>query len=107
VAESEANDDAASADAVAGVSDKFSFCGKIASGTDVDFFKFTSPADAAMISSNYGTSSVAAFKAEGTADGATFALTSPVLKKGKEYVIKVSSNNATAYDYRITVTFTK
>lgn len=105
VAESEPNNDAASADVVPGQTG--TFCGKISSDTDVDFVKFTLPANAKSFGMSQNTTS-GAIKIEPSADGQAFSFSGGnyPFKPGKEYVLKISTSGG-ALDYRIGITITQ
>ena len=77
-----------------------SACGQLATKADVDFFKFTLPADTTGFGMGYNFTR-AGLKIEVTANGKTFNVGStPELEPGKEYVVKVSTTGDGPVDYR-------
>ena len=77
-----------------------SACGQLATKTDVDFFKFTLPANTTGFGMglNY---SKQGLKIEVTVDGKSFNIgQTPELIPGKEYVVKVSTTGDGPVDYR-------
>ncbi|OJY17347.1 MAG: hypothetical protein BGO98_00120 [Myxococcales bacterium 68-20] len=104
VAESEPNDDAASADSIPG--ETGTFCGRIGSDTDVDFVTFTLPANAKSFGMSQKTTS-GAIRIEPSVDGTTFPFGGGnyPFKPGKAYTLKISTTGG-ALDYRIGVTIT-
>lgn len=98
VKEAEDNNSAATATAVPGASG--SACGQLATKSDVDFFKFTLPADTTGFGMglNYSRNGL---KIEVSVDGKSFEIgQTPELIPGKEYVVKVSTTGDGPVDYR-------
>jgi hypothetical protein len=102
VAETESNDSAAAANAMPGQT--FSFCGSLASATDVDFVTFTLPADTRSFS--YGVS----FNRNGIdatitagAQG-TFRLNQAVpILPGQKYVVRIAGAQALGYRFDVNI----
>jgi hypothetical protein len=105
VAESEANNDLASADTMPGQTG--TFCGKISSDADVDFVTFTLPANAKSFGMSQNTTS-GAIKIEPSVDGEAFPFSGGkyLFRPGKPYVLKISTTGG-ALDYRISLTITQ
>jgi hypothetical protein len=98
VKETEDNNSAAAATAVPAATG--SACGQLATKTDVDFFKFTLPADTTGFGMglNY---SRPGLEIEVSVDGKSFSVgNTPELIPGKEYVVKVSTTGDGPVDYR-------
>jgi hypothetical protein len=77
-----------------------SACGQLATKTDVDFFKFTLPADTTGFGMGYNFTR-AGLKIEVTANGKTFNVgQTPELEPGAEYIVKVSTTGDGPVDYR-------
>ena len=105
VAEKEDNNSEAAATAVPGATG--SACGQLASKTDVDFFKFTLPADTTGFGMglNYSRQGL---KIQVSVDGKSFEIgQTPELIPGKEYVVKVSTTGDAPVDYRWDMTVEK
>jgi hypothetical protein len=106
VQESEDNGTEAAADQMP--SESATFCGRISAAGDVDFMKFTLPADARNLSMSQNTTNGAAIQIDAFADGEAFSFSGTYpFKPGKPYVLKISSKNGQTFDYRITVTIGK
>ncbi|MDF2694960.1 MAG: hypothetical protein K0S65_3343 [Labilithrix sp.] len=105
VAESETNNDLASADSMPGQTG--TFCGKIGSDADVDFVTFTLPANAKSFGMSQNTTS-GAIKIEPSVEGEAFPFSGGnyLFKPGKPYVLKISTTGG-ALDYRISLTITQ
>ena len=98
VKEAEDNNTAAAATAVPAATG--SACGQLATKADVDFFKFTLPADTTGFGMGYNFSR-AGLKIEVSANGKTFNVgQTPELEPGKEYIVKVSTTGDGPVDYR-------
>lgn len=96
----EAEDNNAAAKATAVPAKTGSACGQLATKSDVDFFKFTLPADATGFGMGYNYSRQG-LKIEVSVDGKTFSIGgTPELIPGKEYVVKVSTTGDGPVDYR-------
>lgn len=98
VKETEDNNSQAAATAVPAATG--SACGQLATKADVDFFKFTLPADTTGFGMglNYSRQGL---KIEVTVDGKSFEVgQTPELVPGKEYVVKVSTTGDGPVDYR-------
>lgn len=105
VAEKEDNNSEGAATAVPGATG--SACGQLASKTDVDFFKFTLPADTTGFGMglNYSRQGL---KIQISVDGKSFEVgQTPELIPGKEYVVKVSTTGDAPVDYRWDMTVEK
>lgn len=103
VAETEANDVAASANAIPGATG--TFCGTISADADVDFVAFTAPASFAGLSFKLSSSQAGANVQIVVDNGAPVTLGQgavPAVKNGK-YVIRVAGTAGLAY--RLGVTF--
>ncbi len=103
VAEAEANDTAADANAIPGATG--TFCGTISADADVDFVSFTAPATFAGLSFKLSSSQAGANVQIVVDDGAPVTLGQgavPAVKGGK-YVIRVAGTAGLAY--RLGVTF--
>lgn len=84
-----------------------SACGQLATKTDVDFFKFTLPADTAGFGMglNYSRQGL---KIQVSVDGKSFEVgQTPALVSGKEYIVKVSTTGDGPVDYRWNMTVEK
>ena len=104
IAESESNNDAASADVVPGQTG--TFCGKLSSDTDVDYVKFTLPATAKSFRMSQNATS-GAIEIEPSVDGQAFSFSGTYpFEPGKDYVLKISTSGG-ALDYRIGITITQ
>jgi hypothetical protein len=96
----EAEDNNSQAAATAVPAQTGSACGQLATKADVDFFKFTLPADTTGFGMglNYSRQGL---KIEVTVDGKSFEVgQTPELVPGKEYVVKVSTTGDGPVDYR-------
>lgn len=97
--EKEDNNTAGAATAVPAVTG--SACGQLATKTDVDFFKFTMPADTTGFGMGYNFSRAGLKIEVTTANGKSFNVGStPELEPGQEYTVKVSTTGDGPVDYR-------
>lgn len=78
-----------------------SACGQLATKADVDFFKFTLPADTTGFGMGYNFSRAGLKIEVTTANGKSFSVGStPELEPGQEYTVKVSTTGDGPVDYR-------
>jgi hypothetical protein len=76
-----------------------SICGSVSPAADIDYITFTLPNDATAIRLRTSVSSTAAAKFEASVDGVSFDMGTPTFKKLGVYLIKVTSMNATSFDW--------